>query len=154
VQPVAVAPAEDDPEDDPEDDDKDEKPDSEKELKGKGKKARARVRERARCRAILSSEHAAKNPEIAMQLALQTAMPRQVAIAMLEAMPKGTTGLDARMAAVARPAIGGGAAHEPGADSRAIAGAWDTAFAKVAPKGALVANDTRSNWDRSMRSAR
>ena len=95
-------------------DDDVEKDDDEEELAGKGKKAAARRRERARCRAVLTSPHAAKNPGVAMYLALQTAMPRQQVLAMLEAMPKGAGGLDARMAGVPQPPVGAGAAPQPG----------------------------------------
>ena len=107
-----------------------EKDDDEEELAGKGKKAAARRRERARCRAVLTSPHAAKNPGVAMYLALQTAMPRQQVLAMLEAMPKGAGGLDARMAGVPQPPVGAGAVPQQSQGAVAIASAWDAAFAK------------------------
>jgi hypothetical protein len=134
------------------DDDDVEKDDDEEELAGKGKKASARRRERARCRAVLTSPHAAKNPGVAMYLALQTAMPRQQVVAMLEAMPKGAGGLDARMAGVPQPPVGAGAAPQSGQGAVAIASAWDAAFAKGGVRGSrsAAANDSRSTWDRAM----
>jgi hypothetical protein len=136
---------------DGEDDDV-EKDDDEEEMAGKGRKASARRRERARCRAVLTSPHAAKNPGVAMYLALQTAMPRQQVLAMLEAMPKGAGGLDARMAGVPQPPVGAGAAPQPGQSAVAIASAWDAAFAKGGVQGSrsAAANDSRSTWDRAM----
>ena len=137
-------------------DDDDEKEDDEKELSGQGRKARARRRERARCRAILDSDAAQNNPAIAMHLALHTALPRQQALAMLAAMPKGAGGLDARMASVPNPRLGpntGGA--QPGQpDSRAIAAGWSHAFAKVSGKrfdAAADAKDTAAGWDAALR---
>jgi hypothetical protein len=139
-------------EDDAEDEDDDVEKDDEEELAGNGKKASARRRERARCRAVLTSPHAAKNPGVAMYLALQTAMPRQQVLAMLEAMPKGAGGLDARMAGVPQPPVGAGAAPQVGQGAVAIASAWDAAFAKGGARGSrsAVANDSRSTWDRAM----
>ena len=131
-------------------DDDDKKEDDDEEMNGTGKKARARRRERARCRAILNSPHAAKNPSVAMHLALTTAMPRQQALALLEAMPKGAGGLDARMTQVPQPALGAGAIAQPGQDSAKVAGAWDAAFAKTARGNRPAANDTRAGWDRAM----
>lgn len=133
-------------------DDDVEKDDDEEELTGKGKKASARRRERARCRAVLTSPHAAKNPGVAMYLALQTAMPRQQVVAMLEAMPKGAGGLDARMAGVPQPPVGAGAAPQPAQGAVAMASAWDAAFAKSGVRGSrsTAANDSRSTWDRAM----
>ena len=88
---VAAAPAAEIEDGEEGEDDDVEKDDDEEELAGKGRKASARRRERARCRAVLTSPHAAKNPGVAMYLALQTAMPRQQVMAMLGAMPKGAT---------------------------------------------------------------
>ena len=149
---VAAVPAAETEDGEEGEDDDVEKDDDEEEMAGKGKKATARRRERARCRAVLTSPHAAKNPGVAMYLALQTAMPRQQVLAMLEAMPKGAGGLDARMAAVPQPPVGAGAAPQPGQGAVAIASAWDTAFAKGGVRGSrsAAANDSRSTWDRAM----
>ncbi|MEJ0019726.1 MAG: hypothetical protein WDN25_24870 [Acetobacteraceae bacterium] len=148
---AAAAPAAEIEEGEEGEDDDVEKDDDEEEMAGKGKKAAARRRERARCRAVLTSPHAAKNPGVAMYLALQTAMPRQQVLAMLEAMPKGAGGLDARMAGVPQPPVGAGAAPQPGQGAVAIASAWDAAFAKIGMRGSRsAANDSRSTWDRVM----
>jgi hypothetical protein len=149
---VAAAPAAETENGDEGEDDDVEKDDDEEEMTGKGKKAAARRRERARCRAVLTSPHAAKNPGVAMYLALQTAMPRQQVLAMLEAMPKGAVGLDARMAGVPQPPVGAGATSQPGQGAVAIASAWDTAFAKGSMRGlrSPAANESRSTWDRAM----
>ena len=149
---VAAAPAAETEDGEEGEDDDVEKDDDEEEMAGKGKKASARRRERARCRAVLTSPHAAKNPGVAMYLALQTAMPRQQVLAMLEAMPKGAGGLDARMAGVPQPPVGAGAAPQPGQGAVAIASAWDAAFAKGGVRGSrsAAANDSRSTWDRAM----
>ena len=149
---VSTAPAAETEDGEEGEDDDVEKDDDEEELAGKGKKASARRRERARCRAVLTSPHAAKNPGVAMYLALQTAMPRQQVLAMLEAMPKGAGGLDARMAGVPQPPVGAGAAPQPGHGAVAIASAWDAAFAKGGMRGSrsAAANDSRSTWDGAM----
>jgi hypothetical protein len=152
VTEAAAAPAAETEEGDDGEDDDVEKDDDEEEMAGKGKKASARRRERARCRAVLTSPHAAKNPGVAMYLALQTAMPRQQVLAMLEAMPKSAGGLDARMAGVPQPPVGAGAAQQPGQGAIAIASAWDAAIAKGGMRGprSAAANDSRSTWDRAM----
>jgi hypothetical protein len=142
-----VAPPADDEEDGENDDD--EKDDDDMEMAGKGKKAGARRRERARCRAIMQSPHAAKNPGIAMHLALQTPMTRQAALALLEAMPKGAGGLDARMASEPRVQVGDGGARPGGAV--AVASSWDKAFATTSRSSSGAANDSRSVMDRAMR---
>ncbi len=149
---VAAAPVAETEDGEEGEDDDVEKDDDEEELAGKGRKASARRRERARCRAVLTSPHAAKNPGVAMYLALQTAMPRQQVLAMLGAMPKGAGGLDARMAGVPQPPVGAGAAPQPGQGAVAIASAWDAAFAKGGVRGSrsAAANDSRSTWDRAM----
>ena len=147
--PVAAAAPADDDEGDGEGDDDEEKDDDETELKGAGKKARARRRERSRCRAIINSPHTAKNPATALFLALRTDMPRQQALAMLEAMPKGAgEGLDARMAAEPRVTLGDGGVRRDGVP---VAPSWDAAFAKTSRAATPAANDTRSAWDRAMR---
>ncbi len=150
-EPAAAPAAETEDGEEGEDDDV-EKDDDEEEMAGKGRKASARRRERARCRAVLTSPQAAKNPGVAMYLALQTAMPRQQVLAMLEAMPKGAGGLDARMAAVPQPPVGSGAAPQPGQGVIAIASAWDVAFAKVGARDprSAAANHSRSPRDRAM----
>lgn len=148
VHAVAAAPADND-EGDGEGDDDEEKDDDETELKGAGKKARTRRRERSRCRAIINSPHAAKNPTTALFLALRTDMPRQQALAMLEAMPKGAgEGLDARMAAEPRVVLGDGGARRDGVP---VASSWDTAFAKTNRVATPATNDSRSAWDRALR---
>jgi hypothetical protein len=149
---AAAAPAVETEDGEDSEDDDVEKDDDEEEMAGKGRKASARRRERARCRAVLTSPHAAKNPGVAMYLVLQTAMPRQQVLAMLEAMPKGASGLDARMAGVPQPPVGAGAAPQPGQSAIAIASAWDAAFAIGGARGprSAAANDSRSTWDRAM----
>lgn len=103
--------------------------DSDKEeMRGTSSVARARSRERARCAAIFMSRHAAGNPAMAAELAFNTSLSRDEAIAVLAAAPAGG---GARVGRVERnPQLGPGG--EPGpSSSQAIAAGWDRAFAKV-----------------------
>ena len=113
------------------DDDEDDKEDKETEMRGSSVAADARRREQARCAAIFSSPSAAKNPELAANLAFKTRMPRSEALAVLE----GT-----KVAPVARydrsarnPNVGVGASHGM-TSKQAVAKSLDDAFAKVKPR--------------------
>lgn len=92
--------------------------------------AQARARERGRVAAILGHEAAAKQPAVALHLALETDMPRAQAIGVLVAAAKNAvgTGLGARMAGVKDIALGAG--DVKGGDRKAqLASGWDKAFA-------------------------
>jgi hypothetical protein len=109
--------------------------DTENEIVGNGPLAQARRRERARCEAILGCEAAAWNFALAKGLAFDTRMPRQEAIALLEASPAapeaGISWQRSRDRARRNPRVGSDgpavSAHAAGAAS------WDAAFAKANP---------------------
>jgi hypothetical protein len=142
------------PDDDDENPDDEEKDDDEEELKGKGKRASARRRERARCRAIMNSPAAAANPAAAVHLALNTGIPRKMALSLLAALPAAgaSSGLDAAMAAEGRPNLGPGATTKP--DGHQIAASWDGAFRKARASGSRAANDTAAGWDKAFAAQR
>ena len=102
--------------------------DDESEMRGDSSAASARRREQARCAAIFATRAAARNPVLAAQLAFKTRLPRDEAIAMLEATPACAAPVTER--AARNPNVGPGGSPEQNS-RQAIAAAWDRAFAKV-----------------------
>ncbi|WP_342705150.1 hypothetical protein OHZ10_29215 [Burkholderia arboris] len=123
---------------DDEDDERAEDDDDEEEMRGKSAVARARRRERARCAAIMSSKSAGRNIELAANLAFNTSMTRQEALAILRASPAAdSSGHSARSAARTsrNPQLGaGGEVHRN--PQRESASGWERAFSKVTGKRA------------------
>nr|WP_223961953.1 hypothetical protein [Burkholderia diffusa] len=113
-----------DDEDDAEDDD------DESEMRGSSATARARRREQARCAAIFNTRAAARNPQLAAQLAFTTRLPRDEAIALLEAAPTPPAAPDR---AARNPRVGPGGSPEA-LSRQAIAAGWDRAFEQVNPR--------------------
>ncbi|WP_233869672.1 hypothetical protein [Paraburkholderia adhaesiva] len=109
------------------DDDED---DDESEMRGPSPAAAARRREQARCAAIFAARAAARNPELAAQLAFTTRLPRAEAIALLNASPAPV--LASRERAANNPRVGPGSSPEAHSH-QAIAAGWDRAFAQVTP---------------------
>jgi hypothetical protein len=112
----------DDDEPDAEDDDDDE------EMRGSNACAQARIRERARCAAILSSDAAARNIELACSLAFETTLPREQAIAVLSKSGSKTPMHAGRSAR--NPTIGAGGRPEANSP-QAIAASWDAQMKKA-----------------------
>jgi len=111
-------------EDDPEKDKKDTDAaaeDDDEEMRGKSEAASARRRERARCAAIFACRHAARNPVLAANLAFNTTMTRQEAIAVLRETPAASNdnGRSAR-----NPDLGAGG-DLAASSSKAIESRWD-----------------------------
>lgn len=113
---------------DAEDDDK--KDDDEDEMRGKSAAASARRRERSRCAAIMGSKMAARNVVLAANLAFNTTMTRQQAIAVLRDTPAASVPDNGRSAR--NPSLGAGG--ESGMNSRAaVASSWDIAMQRARP---------------------
>jgi hypothetical protein len=96
-----------------EDDDDNKKPaaeddddEDEDEMRGNSAAASARRRERARCAAIFASKAAGRNPALAANLAFNTSMTRQEALAVLENSPAAVTSIGDRSAR--NPDLGAG----------------------------------------------
>lgn len=117
--------AEDDAKAEDEDDKKnakaDDGDDDDEEMRGKSAVARARLREQARCASIFASKAAARNPVLAANLAFNTRMSRQEALAVLESTPAAASHADR---SARNPSIGtsGGAKQSP---QQAMAARWD-----------------------------
>lgn len=95
--------------------------DEDEEMRGKSAVARARLREQARCASIFASKAAARNPVLAANLAFNTRMSRQEALAVLESTPAAASHADR---SARNPSIGtsGGAKQSP---QQAMAARWD-----------------------------
>lgn len=106
-----------------EDDDEDDE-----EMRGKSAAARARRREQARCAAIMGHKSAARNVELAANLAFNTRMTRQEALAILKATPAAVSPSHGRASRNPNLGAGGDASRGPAA---VAATGWDRAFAKV-----------------------
>ncbi|MGF6549316.1 hypothetical protein [Paraburkholderia youngii] len=129
--------ADDDKDPDAEDDD-DTDPDAEDdddEMRGKSAAARARRRERARCAAIMGSKAAARNVELAANLAFKTSMTRQEALAILRSSPGASTASQSQRRADRNPQLGAGGEMQRNPQREAVSG-WDRAFAKATGKRA------------------
>lgn len=124
--------------DDPEKKDDDEK--DKKDAKGKAaygddedkdddKEKAGAVKERARCAAIFASPAAARNVALAAELAFQTDLSAERAIAILGKSPAAASHPDR---AARNPRIGAGGAPEI-TGKQAVDSSWDRAFAKVTP---------------------
>jgi AAA ATPase containing von Willebrand factor type A (vWA) domain len=105
--------------------------DEDEEMRGKSAVAKARRREQARCAAIFACKAAARNPEMAANLAFNTRMPRQEAIAVLRSAPAAVQPGQGRQAR--NPSLGAGGEMHRNPAAAASAG-WDRSFAKVTGK--------------------
>jgi hypothetical protein len=105
--------------------------DEDEEMRGKSVAARARRREQARCAAIFGCKAAARNPEMAANLAFNTRMPRQEAIAVLRSAPAAVQPGSGRQAR--NPNLGAGGEMHRNPAAAASAG-WDRSFAKITGK--------------------
>ncbi|MBB5414100.1 hypothetical protein [Paraburkholderia atlantica] len=94
--------------------------DNDEEMRGNSASAKARRREQARCAAIFASKAAARNPVLAANLAFNTRMSRQEALAILESTPAQASHSDR---SARNPNIGvNGAKQSP---QQAMAARWD-----------------------------
>lgn len=112
------------------DDDDDKEDDDEMEMRGRSPAAAARRREQARCAAIFASRAAGRNPVMAAHLAFKTRLPRNEAIAMLEATPVPSSTTER---ALRNPRVGPGGSQEL-SGRQAVASSWDRAFEKANPR--------------------
>lgn len=124
--------SDDDDDTDAEDDELDAE-DDEDEMRGKSASARARRRERARCAAIFASKAAARNPEMAANLAFNTSLTRQEALALLRSAPAQGADNGSRSRAARNPNLGAGGDMQRGGAQQVQAG-WDRSFQKVTGK--------------------
>ena len=142
ADPAEPVPGEDDDGDDDAEDREDQDIDGEPDEEARGRRraaarkrrrAKARRAERARCAAIFAAPAAAKNIGLAAELAFNTTLRSDRAVAILNRGGEGT-GLASRMAglgAVAPLAVGTGGGS-PGARSPGgVAASWDVAMKKV-----------------------
>ncbi len=105
--------------------------DDEAEMHGRSPVASARRRERARCGAIFADRAAARNPELAAQLAFNTSLSRKEALAVLQGTKAAPSG-NSQQRADRNPRLGpGGEASQSSA--QAVEASWGTAMQKVRP---------------------
>jgi hypothetical protein len=109
--------------------------DDDDEMRGKSAIARARRREQARCAAIMGSKFAARNVEMAANLAFKTRMTRQEALAILRSAPGSSAGAQSQRRADRNPQLGAGGEMHRSPQREAAAG-WDRAFSRVTGKRA------------------
>lgn len=110
--------------------------DDEEEMRGKSAVARARRRERARCAAIMGSKAAGRNVELAANLAFNTSMTRQEALAILRSSPAADSSSGRSQARAERnPRLGAGGEMQRNPQREAASG-WERAFSKVTGKRA------------------
>lgn len=124
--------ADDDDDTDAEDDELDAE-DDEDEMRGKSASARARRRERARCAAIFASKAAARNPEMAANLAFNTSLTRKEALALLRSAPAQGADNGSRTRAARNPNLGAGGDVQRSSAQQVSAG-WERSFDKVTGK--------------------
>jgi len=115
-----------------EDEEMEDEDDSDEEMRGNSSAAKARRRERARCAAIFNDRAAARNPQLAAQLAFNTSMPRSEALAVLRGSPAGATVSSGRQDRNPRGLASGGGLDQ--SSSQAAAQGWDRAFEKAGAK--------------------
>ncbi|ACC71063.1 hypothetical protein PPMP20_04430 [Paraburkholderia phymatum] len=127
--------AEDDEADEGDDDSDPDAEDDDDEMRGKSAVARARRREQARCAAIMGSKYAARNVEMAANLAFKTRMTRQEALAVLRSAPSGAATPQSQRRADRNPQLGAGGEMQRNPQREASAG-WDRAFTKATGKRA------------------
>ena len=111
-----------------ESEDADDEDDKDEEMRGKSPAAAARRRERQRCAAIFNDRAAARNPQMAAQLAFNTTMPRSEAISVLRSAPAAASAGDSRQQR--NPQLGPGGDKSITSAQKAEA-SWDTAMKKV-----------------------
>jgi hypothetical protein len=116
---------------DPEDPDAEDDDDDEEEMSGSSASAKARRRERARCATIMGSKVSARNPVLAANLAFNSSMTRQQALATLRDTPAPTS---AAPAVRRNPSLGAGG-EGSGSSQNAVAASWDHAMKKARPRG-------------------
>ncbi|MCA7985166.1 hypothetical protein [Burkholderia vietnamiensis] len=109
--------------------------DDDDEMRGKSAVARARRREQARCAAIMGSKHAARNVELAANLAFKTRMTRQEALSILRSSPGASAASQSQRRADRNPQLGAGGELLRNPQREASAG-WDRAFSKASGKRA------------------
>lgn len=109
--------------------------DDDDEMRGKSAVARARRREQARCAAIMGSKAAARNVEMAANLAFKTRMTRQEALAVLRSAPSNAAAPQSQRRADRNPQLGAGGELQRNPQREASAG-WDRAFSKASGKRA------------------
>jgi hypothetical protein len=116
--------AADDKDGDGDDEDED---DDKGEMNGRSAASAARRRERARCAAIFAHPAAARNPALAADLAFETTMTRQEAIAVLRGQTRRSAATESR--ADRNPRVGPGGRADNAAGS--IKASWLGAFHKA-----------------------
>lgn len=107
--------------------------DDEEEMRGRSAVAAARRRERGRCAAIFNDKAAARNPQLAAQLAFNTAMTRGEAIAVLRGTPGSGASSISQQRSERNPRLGPGGREELSSSQAAQQG-WDRAFARAGAK--------------------
>lgn len=114
-----------------EDEEMEDEDDDEKEMHGKSPLAAARRRERERCAAIFNDRAAARNPQLAAQLAFNTSLTRGEAIKVLQGSAPPAAGGNSQRAD-RNPRLGPGA-EAPANSQQAISASWDHAMKQVRP---------------------